>query len=152
MRNATLNDIALLLELMTEFYAESNYELDRENATQAFRTILEQPRLGDIFIIDFDGQGVGHAVITYKFAMEYGGMMACLDDLFIRPEFRNRGLSTAALEKIRQYCRQHQIRAMTVEVAFDNAPAQKVYRRTGFKELENRQLLGMELLKPADGA
>ena len=28
MRKATLNDVELLLELMREFYAESNYELD----------------------------------------------------------------------------------------------------------------------------
>ena len=149
MRKATLNDVELLLELMREFYAESNYELDPENATNAFKTILENEDLGHVFIIQLEGQDVGHAVITYKFAMEYGGMMACLDDLFVVPAFRNKGLSTIALEDIRRFCLEHQIHAMTVEVAFDNAPAQKVYRRVGFTELENRQLLGLSLANPS---
>lgn len=149
MRKATLNDIEILIDLMREFYAEGGYELDHANATNAFQTILEHEDLGHIFIIQLEDQDVGHAVITYKFAMEYGGMMACLDDLFVRPAFRNRGLSTAALEEIRQFCLEHQICAMTVEVANDNAPAQKVYRRIGFTELENRQLLGLALANPS---
>ena len=76
-------------------------------------------------------------------------MMACLDDLFVVPAFRNKGLSTIALEEIRRFCLEHQIAAMTVEVAYDNAPAQKVYRRVGFSDLENRQLLGLSLANPS---
>ena len=40
------------------------------------------------------------------------------------------------------------IRAMTVEVGFGNAPAQTVYRRAGFSELPDRQLLGFALAAP----
>ncbi len=152
MRKATINDLPVLIDFMTEFYAESNYKLDQTFARQAFQTILEQPYLGHVFIIQFEQQDVGHAVITYKFGMEYGGMMACLDDLFVLPAFRNRGLSTAALEEIREFCFSNKLKAMTVEVAFDNIPAQKIYRRTGFTELTNRQLLGLALGQPTHTA
>jgi hypothetical protein len=40
-------------------------------------------------------------VLTLKFAMEYGGLVACLDDLYVQPAWRNKGLSTAALLEVR---------------------------------------------------
>jgi ribosomal protein S18 acetylase RimI-like enzyme len=148
-RKATQNDLQLFLELMTEFYAESGYELERESTTKAFHMILEQPDLGQIWLIQDGTTDVGHVLVTFKFAMEYAGMIACIDDLFVMKAFRNRGLSTSALEEIREYCQANQLRGMTVEVGNDNAPAQKVYRRIGFKTLENRELLGLALENPA---
>jgi ribosomal protein S18 acetylase RimI-like enzyme len=149
MRKATQYDLELFLELMTEFYAESGYELDRKSTTQAFQTILEQPNLGQIWLIQDGIKDVGHVLVTFKFAMEYAGMIACIDDLFVLSAYRNRGLSTAALEEIRHYCQENQLRGMTVEVANDNVAAQKVYRRIGLETLENRQLLGLALAAPA---
>jgi GNAT superfamily N-acetyltransferase len=149
MRKVTRNDLELFLALMTEFYAESGYELDRKSTTQAFQTILEQPNLGQIWFIQDGTQDVGHVLVTFKFAMEYAGMIACIDDLFVMKAHRNRGLSSAALEEIRTYCKANQLRGMTVEVGNDNAPAQKVYRRIGLKTLENRELLGLALENPA---
>jgi ribosomal protein S18 acetylase RimI-like enzyme len=149
MRKVTENDLEFFLTLMTEFYAESGYELDRESTAQAFQTILKQPNLGQIWLIQDGNQDVGHVLVTFKFAMEYAGMIACIDDLFVLQAFRNRGLSTAALEEIRQHCEENQLHGMTVEVANDNAAAQKVYRRIGLKTLENRELLGLTLANPA---
>ncbi len=149
MRKATQNDLELFLTLMTEFYAESGYELDRASTTQAFQTVLEQPKLGVIWFIQDGSQDVGHVLVTFKFAMEYAGMIACIDDLFVLAAHRNRGLSTTTLEEVRAYCEENQLRGMTVEVANDNVAAQKVYRRIGLETLENRQLLGLALANPA---
>jgi ribosomal protein S18 acetylase RimI-like enzyme len=149
MRKVTANDLEFFLALMTEFYAESGYELDRTSTTRAFQTILEQPNLGQIWFIQDGTQDVGHVLVTFKFAMEYAGMIACIDDLFVIKAHRNRGLSSAALGEIRQHCQENQLRGMTVEVGCDNAAAQKVYRRIGFKTLENRELLGLTLSNPA---
>ncbi len=149
MRKVTDSDLRFFLELMTEFYAESGYELDHTSTTQAFQTILEQPNLGQIWFIQDGTKDVGHVLVTFKFAMEYAGMIACIDDLFVLSAYRNRGLSTTALEEIRRSCEENQLRGMTVEVANDNVAAQKVYRRIGFKTLENRELLGLALAEPA---
>jgi GNAT superfamily N-acetyltransferase len=134
---------------MTEFYAESGYELNKLQATRAFETLLNDSRLGFIWIIQDNGIDAGYLVVTLKFAMEYSGTSACLDDLFVLPAYRNRGLSTAALQELRVYCQNNHIHAMTVEVARDNAAAQKVYFRTGLLELENRVLLGLALANPS---
>lgn len=149
MRSATLTDLNLLLDLMTEFYREAGYELDREHAGNAFTSVISDSRLGRIWIIERDGEAAGYLVMTFKFAMEYGGLSACLDDLYVRPAFRNGGLSSKALEDAFAACKDLGVRSISVEVAFDNGPAQKVYRRAGFQPLDDRQLLALALDKPS---
>lgn len=149
MRRAVSGDVSVLVDLMADFYAESGYALNRDHASQAFQAILDDERLGRIWLIEADRRAVGHVVLTLKYAMEYGGTLACVDDLYVRPEWRNRGLSTRALQEVRAFCETAGVRAMTVEVAYDNQPAQKVYRRIGFGEAVNRQLLALPLAAPS---
>lgn len=148
MRRATAGDIPVLLGLMAEFYAESGYDLDHKVAASAFAAILADERLGYVWIIETERQDVGHIVLTLRYGMEYGGLIACLDDLYVKPDYRNRGLSTAALTEVRNLCERVGIRAMTVEVGYQNAPAQTVYRRAGFADAEGRQLLALGLAAP----
>lgn len=81
--------------------------------------------------------------------MEYGGLMACLDDLFVAPQSRNKGLTTTALVQVRDFCKSIGVRAITVEMSHTNGAAQTVYRRLGFAEAPDRQLLALALASPA---
>jgi GNAT superfamily N-acetyltransferase len=134
---------------MADFYAEAEYALDRERAACAFATVLADERLGYIWIIEGESHDVGHLVLTLKYAMEYGGVVACLDDLYVQPSWRNQGLSRAALCEVRRFCEGSGIRALTVEVSHNNGPAQSVYRRVGFAECADRQVLALALAAPA---
>lgn len=149
MRRALPDDIPTLLALMTEFYAESGYALDKALAEHAFTTILADDRLGYIWIFDHESRDVGYVVVTLRFGMEYGGTIACLDDLFVVPRSRNHGLAKAALLEVREFCKTNGIRAITVEVGDDNKPAQALYRGLGLVEAPGRQLLAMALAPPA---
>jgi GNAT superfamily N-acetyltransferase len=148
MRRASQDDLPVLVGLMAEFYAEGGYALDHKRAATAFAALLDDDRLGYVWIIEEEHQDVGHLVLTLKYAMEYGGLVACLDDLYVKPDWRNRGLSTAALAEVCRFCQGTGIRAVTVEVSHNNGPAQKVYRRQGFAEPADRQLLTLPLAPP----
>jgi hypothetical protein len=56
--------------------------------------------------------------------MEYGGVIAFVDDLFVRPPFRRAGLATAALAQVRNFCMEQGVRALFVETGRDNVAAQ----------------------------
>ena len=148
MRKALSNDIPALLALMSEFYAESGYELYYAQAERAFAAILSDERLGYVWLIDDEEKNVGYIVLTLRFGMEYGGLIGCLDDLFVVPQSRNKGLSTAALIQVRDFCKTSGVRAITVEVGFSNGPAQAVYRRLGLADAPDRQLLALALAQP----
>jgi GNAT superfamily N-acetyltransferase len=151
MRKTTVNDIPLLVNLMDEFYSEAGYELNRPDAANAFASILANKSLGHIWLIEYETQVAGYVVLTLKYAMEYGGLMACLDDLYVKKPFRNMGLATSALADVRDFCKSIQVRAISVEVGKDNDPAQVVYKRTGFVNTD-RQLLTLMLENPMHAA
>ena len=146
MREAVVEDVRALVELMAEFYTESDYVLDRVRADAAFTVLLSDPGLGRVWLIE-QAAAVGYVVVTFVYGMEYGGLMAFVDDFFVRPAFRNSGLGTAALAAARDACAMLGVRAMAVEVAGDNASALAVYRRTGF-EMTDRKLMVLALAAP----
>src|SRR5687767_2389610 len=144
MREATNEDIALLVDFMQEFYGETATPLDSTQAAQAFSALLHDERLGKIWLIQAGENDVGYAVVTFSYSMEFGGPNAFLDDLFIQAPFRGAGLGTAALRQVRTFCVQRGVRALHLETGRDNAVAHALYRRAGFTAT-NRQLLTLVL-------
>jgi len=133
-RPARARDIPALVELMREFYAESGFPLPEENARRTFETLLGDPRLGGVWLMEADGEPVGHVVLTVCFSMEYGGLRGFVDDLFVRPRFRGRGLAAAGLAALRADAEARGVRALLVEAGPANDVALRVYRRAGFED------------------
>ena len=147
MRKASSDDVQRLVALMTEFYAEAAYPLNHERAAEAFVALLADNRLGQVWFIQADDHDVGHVVVTFCYSMEYGGLIAFVDDLFIQKAFRRAGLGTAALAEVRVFCAKLGVRAIQVETGRDNAPALALYRRVGFVDTD-RLLLSLPLADP----
>jgi ribosomal protein S18 acetylase RimI-like enzyme len=131
-RLAAPGDAALLLEMMTEFYAETRFSLDRDRAAEAFERLLEDERLGRAWILSQDGAPAGYVVLTLGFSMEFHGRDGFVDDLFIRPEFRGIGLGRAAMVAVREACSSLGVRAVHLEVDPENRAATGLYRKFGF--------------------
>ena len=123
-----------LVALMTEFYAEAGYSLPAEPAARTFAQLLGDPRLGRVWVLEDDALPVGYVVLTVSFSMEYGGLRGFVDDLFVRPPYRGRGLAAAALAEVRRACASLGVRALHVEVGPANDMALRVYRRSGFED------------------
>jgi GNAT superfamily N-acetyltransferase len=149
MRAATKADIPHLLALVKDFYEESGHVLDRRRAEAAFTSLLADPRLGRVWLVERDSVAVGHIVVTFVFAMEYGGLVAWVDDFYVRPASRDLGLGTAALAQVVELCAGLGVRAVSVEVGADNVVAQAVYRSTGFAPID-RRLMTLGLADPAN--
>ena len=130
-RLATRADVQSLVELMREFYAESSFPLDRAWAESAFADLIDDSSRGAVWIVESDGVAIGHVVLAVRFAMEFGGTIGYIDDLFVRPEHRRRGAASAAMETLIADCRRRGCRCLYVEVGPDNRAAQALYRRYG---------------------
>src|SRR5260370_31117005 len=134
MRTASLGDVQKLVEMMDEFYSESSFTLNTARATAAFTALVGDERLGHVWIIESNAADVGYIVVTLCHSMTFGGIVAIVDDFFVRRTFRGAGLGKAGLEAVRSYCVSQGFRAIQVETSRDNAIAIAVYRRIGFRE------------------
>lgn len=150
-RQASVHDLPDLLDLMHEFYAEAGYSLNPDRARAAFLPLLASGQVGQVWLAELGGQVAGHLVLTFCYSMEYGGQSAFIDDLFVRPALRNRGVGRALVGHARTICEKAGVRAMHLEVARTNGPAQSIYRAVGFASTD-RELLTLALAAPTHAA
>lgn len=146
-RLARTEDVPALVDLMSEFYEEAGYPLPRAAASKAFTSLLGEPSRGRIWLIEVGTEPFGYIVLTLSFSMEYGGLRAFVDDFFVRPAMRGKGLGAAALETVKRTCHELGVRALLVETGPKDHPARGVYARAGFEE-SGRVLLGQALVPP----
>jgi GNAT superfamily N-acetyltransferase len=151
LRRASAEDLGDLLDLMREFYAEAGYWLNPDRARAALLPLLGPGDLGQVWLADFEGQVAGHLVLTFCYSMEYGGRSAFVDDLFVRPPLRKRGVGRMLVGHARAICEGLGVRAMHLEVARSNGPAQAIYRAVGFDGTD-RELLTLALAAPTHAA
>jgi ribosomal protein S18 acetylase RimI-like enzyme len=130
-RSAEKNDISALVDLMSEFNAESNYSLDRAWATRSFTQLLKDSARGGAWICFSDAVPAGYVVLTTRHSMEFGGLDGFIDDLFVRPKFRRTGVGTSLLERLFDESRRRGVLAVHVAVDPNNAAGQGLYNRFG---------------------
>lgn len=148
-RPATERDVASLVELVRRYYAENAYPYAEVDVRSAIVRLLTEPERGRIWVLDGDDRLAGYVVMTVGFSLEYRGPDAFIDELYLVPEERGRGLGKRAVALVEAECRQRGVRALHLEVERDNIPAQELYRAFGFTD-HNRYLMTKLLLRTSD--
>jgi len=146
-RSAEKKDLDILVDLMGEFYNESGFKLDKTRSRDAFKHLISNSSLGNVWLFEEEDTPVGYMVLTLCFSMEYGGKDAFLDDLFIKNKYRGAGLGKKALKMFFETCKKLDVCAVHVEVGRSNIEAKGLYKRFGFKD-NDRLLLTSRLKDP----
>ena len=134
------DDEDLLIVLLREFYAVEHLPFDEQVCRAGLRQLLANPAFGSIQLLHVGERIAGYMVLTFGFSLEFHGRDALLDELYLREEFRSRGLGRASLDQAEEICRREGIRALHLEVDRVNLRAQEVYRKAGYKD-HDRYLL-----------
>jgi ribosomal protein S18 acetylase RimI-like enzyme len=143
-------DVPAVLRLMTGLYQEDGeVRLDPAAAQRALRQLLASPEAGAVWVAEFEGEPIGYLALTYGFSLEYHGRDAFIDELYVAPSHRGRGIGREALEVAEAACRVRGIGALHLEVERSNVRAESLYRRAGFRDQDRR--LMTRRLTPASG-
>ncbi len=100
-RLATANDVPVILDLIREL---ASYEREPD-AVSATVTDLHRDGFGPVprfhvFLADWLGVPAGFALYCYNYSTWAGHHGIHLEDLFVRPEFRGRGIGRALVSKV----------------------------------------------------
>ncbi len=134
MRRAGRGDVDPVVRLVRDFYAEDGYPFDAASAADAVSRLIGEESLGAIWVADPEDGPVGYAALTLGFSLEYMGRDGFVDDLFLRPDWRGRGLGRALLDRLVAEAVAMGVRALHLEVGREKATARALYRRAGFKD------------------
>jgi GNAT superfamily N-acetyltransferase len=148
-RPATIDDAALLRAMIREL-ADYEHELDQviisENDLRR-DGFGEKPRFRAL-IAEWDGQPAGYALF-FEYYSTWAGLGLYLEDLFVRENFRGRGIGTALLARVARIATDEQCQGVHWEVLNWNAKAIEMYRQIGaqFPDQWRRVLLTGDALQ-----
>lgn len=84
------------------------------------------------YVMLLDGTPGGYAMTAQSFSTEYGRLCVWIEDLYVKPDFRSRGLGSAFLSYITGL---YPDAVLRLEVDRGNEGAIELYRRCGFTAL-----------------
>jgi GNAT superfamily N-acetyltransferase len=123
-----IEDMLPLIRAYCEFYET---EPNDDGLREMFQTLITEPSQGAVFIARDDGRAVGFATLDWKWSSLKAARIGYLEDLFVDPASRGKGIADALIEVCGERCRELGLPAMAWQTAPDNHRAQQVYNRTG---------------------
>ncbi|GHO46381.1 GNAT family N-acetyltransferase [Ktedonospora formicarum] len=130
---ATPTDLETIIFFMQQFYAMYSYQLS-ERKREVVDHLLRTPAYGRIWLIQYNQQPVGYVILTFGYSIEFYGRDALVDELYISDDARGKKVGTQTLAFLEKACQEMGIRALHLEVEYDNEVGQHLYRKAGFAE------------------
>lgn len=130
---ATAEDMAKLLPMVEAFHAETGLNTTDDHRIAALDTLFSGEVQAACWLIGPRRSPVGYIAISFGFSIELGGRDAFIDEFYVRKAVRGRGMGGQVLQLILPQLAAMEIKAVHMEVDHDNARAQKLYERAGFR-------------------
>lgn len=136
-RVATVGEAELVAKLLHDFNIEFDTPVP-ENLERRFAQLIARE---DVIVV-LAGE-VGFAYLTLRPSPYYDGSVAMLEELYVAPAHRGRGLGTQVMERVLSEIRKRGAGEMQINVDEVDAGARRFYERHGFTNLEagSRMLL-----------
>jgi GNAT superfamily N-acetyltransferase len=131
-RPAVASDAALIFRFIRDLaeYERLEHEVDATEADIAQALFGSNPRVfADI--AEWEGEPAGFALWFYNFSTFRGRHGIYLEDLFVRPELRSKGIGRALLRHLARRCVAEGLARLEWWVLDWNEQALKVYRSIG---------------------
>ena len=135
-REATAADVPLILEFikdLAEYEHLSNIVVATEEGLHA--ALFGSKPAAEVLIGEVGGAPAGFALFFQSFSTFAGRSGLYLEDLFVRPAYRRRGLGTGFLVRLAQIAIARNYGRMEWAVLDWNEMALRVYRRVGAEAL-----------------
>ena len=135
-------DFNELQAMIVGLYAEDQYgeAMTVKKIRRTVEALTNQPQRGRIIICTLDKGVVGYAILIAYWSNEYGGELAVVDELYVKPDWRGRGIGRQFLEEVAQLS-DRPIIGIQLEVSPQNERARAFYRQMGFQPYENQIML-----------
>ena len=132
-RTLTARTSALALPLLEAQYREHHIEMGGARLRRALRLLL--PRAGAVLLASEGKEAAGVAVLSYLVALEHGGRVAWLDELYVTPQRRGQGVGRALLMAALSGARKSGCKTVELEVVRGHDRAARLYLRESFRRL-----------------
>lgn len=141
-RDITPQDHDLVIPMVQAFYQSDavDHPVDTTIMERSFRDAVDPAEdLLRGLIVQWDGKPAGYLYITQCYSAEVGGRCAFLEEIYLEPEFRGRGLGLQIMAWLEQAY--PTARRFRLEVTPVNQRAARMYQKAGYQLLHYDQMV-----------
>ena len=137
-RSATENDIPVIFALIKEL-AEFEKLADQIKTSEGElrNTLFGKDRFVEILLAEYEQKVVGQALFFKNFSTFLGRPGIYLEDLYVKPDMRGKGIGKALLDKIISIAKERNYGRVEWSVLDWNEPAIDFYKKIGAKPLDD---------------
>ena len=140
-RPITAPDERIYLQMADAFYHSEAvaHPVPPQHYARTFQALMAGTPFAACYIFELEDRIAGYALLALTWSQEAGGLTVWVDELFVLPQFRGRGLGRAFFDALPTlYPSAARFR---LEIEPDNHRAEALYRRMGYDFLPYRQMI-----------
>lgn len=135
-RTAFEKDVAAIFSLIKELAEfEKLSDQIKTSEHELHKTLFGDDKFVEILLADYDGEIVGQALFFKNFSTFLGKPGIYLEDLYVKPEMRGKGIGKALLDKIIAIAKERNYGRVEWSVLDWNEPAIDFYKKIGAKPM-----------------
>jgi GNAT superfamily N-acetyltransferase len=135
LRMATIRDCRPCAGVLLRQLEEHGVDAAEEKLVKILEKVLSDKTNGFILIARTRGNIVGVAYLAIILSAEHCGKVGWLEELYVMPHYRSKGIGTALVTAVLEQTRKMGIVAIDLEVDAAHRRAETLYRRCGFRPL-----------------
>lgn len=114
-------DIGRLAELVARARFEADDPIALEDVTEALAPLAGGAAQGAAWLFGPSRAPTGYVILSFRFSLAHGGTIGTIEDIYVRPTIRRRGIATEVLLALASALRDGGIVAVTMQLS-DDAP------------------------------
>jgi ribosomal protein S18 acetylase RimI-like enzyme len=138
---ATPDHFDRLAPLVAAFHAEQGLAIGDDARAAALMPLLKGIPHGAVYLLGPPRAPIGYIVVTFGWSIASGGMDGMVDELYVRPGVRGRGVASEVLISLPRALAGAGLKALHLAVGADNVGAQRLYTRAGFRLRDGDHLM-----------
>ena len=141
-RKLTENHRDLYIRMAEEFYSSDAvlHPIPRAYIERTADEALQSDAYAEIYLLECEGEPAGYGLTARTFSQEAGGSVLWIEELYIREQFRSRGLGREFFSYIEEKNKDRTAR-IRLEVEEENTRAASLYERLGYEKLDYKQMV-----------
>jgi GNAT superfamily N-acetyltransferase len=138
LRFAQEADVQLILQFTRELadYERLSHEVVADAETLR-RSLFDGHRVAEVVIAEYDGAPVGIALFFHNFSTFLGKPGFFLEDLFVKPAFRGKGIGQTLLVFVAKLAKERGCGRLEFSVLDWNESAIRFYRKLGARPMDD---------------
>ena len=136
-----------IIKMCLSLYAEDTgaYTMTVEKINSTIQQWKDFPEKGNIIVFEVNKHLIGYANLIYYWSNEYGGNIIILDEIFVKKDYRNKGVTTRFIQEF-HHIFDKPVAGYELQVHTGNDNAMRLYQRLGFTKNPNTFMLKLKSL------